>query len=215
MSTASVAVLDRRARELLDRVAGEMVRAAPVKLELANADQREAVFRLRWLVAVERGWLSQEDYPDELERDADDEEAAFVVGWDRGELVATARVLQPQHDGLLPLERTFDVRVPAVRTVQLDRVAIRAGHRGTDGHAIVLGVLARAWQAVSANGAELISGVASPRLLAMYREIGIVVTTIGEPRLFWGERRQAFLVDLPRTAERLAARPEREAGDAP
>ncbi|MEA2180326.1 MAG: hypothetical protein QOG77_3623, partial [Solirubrobacteraceae bacterium] len=64
MSTASVAVLDRHARDLLDRVASEMVRAAPVKLELANADQREAVFRLRWLVAVERGWLSQDDYPD-------------------------------------------------------------------------------------------------------------------------------------------------------
>ena len=208
MSEGGSALPDTAVRETLDRFARDLVDvAAPVRLEMARPEHEEGVFALRCRVALERGWVAPGQYPDGLERDDDDRDARFVVGWLSDELVATARIVDRGADGLLPLERIFGVRVPTdVRTLQVDRVAIASRYRGSRRHALLLGVLARAWQDLSPTGAQLILGVASPRLLGLYRELGILATPIGRPQLFWGERRHPILVDLPGTAQRLVAR---------
>jgi predicted GNAT family N-acyltransferase len=211
MNEGGAALPDAAAGETLDRFARDLVAgAAPVRLEMARAEHREAVFALRCRVALERGWVAPGQYPDGLEHDDDDRDARFVIGWRDDELVATARIVDRQADGLLPLERVFGVRVPSeVKSTQVDRVAITGAYRGDRRHVVLLGVLARAWQDISPSGARLILGVASPRLLGLYRELGILATPIGRAQLFWGERRHPILVDLPGTAQRLAAR-ERE-----
>ena len=67
----------------LDRLATTLRhRAAPVRFALAETvSEREAIFRLRHDVVLERRWTEPKAMPDGLERDADDDHACFVAGW--------------------------------------------------------------------------------------------------------------------------------------
>lgn len=99
-------------------------------------------YRLRYQVyCVERRFLSADDYPDQLEFDAFDRDSVHVGAVDRhGALVATARLVKPNRDGLplfrycslFPYERTLDEVANAV--VEVSRVSISrayARHRET------------------------------------------------------------------------------------
>lgn len=89
-------------------------------------------YRLRYQVyCVERRFLSADDYPDQLEFDAFDRDSVHVGAVDRhGMLVATARLVKPNRDGLplfrycslFPYERTLDEVANTV--VEVSRVSI-------------------------------------------------------------------------------------------
>jgi N-acyl amino acid synthase of PEP-CTERM/exosortase system len=89
-------------------------------------------YRLRYQVyCVERQFLSADDYPDQLEFDAFDRDSVHVGAVDRrGELVATARLVKPNKDGLplfryctlFPYEHALDHVANTV--VEVSRVSI-------------------------------------------------------------------------------------------
>src|SRR5258707_11385790 len=74
--------------------------AAPIRFDVAQSPaELEAVYRLRYQVAIERGWATPADMPDGLERDAYDDRAVQIVGWDKEGSVAVVRLVFP-HSGL-------------------------------------------------------------------------------------------------------------------
>src|SRR5262245_3724722 len=94
----------------LDALAGAAIaRAAPVRFEIAQTpSELEAVYRLRYRVALERGWATPTDLPDRLEHDVYDDRAVHIVGSHNGELVASVRLVFPSAGLRLPTEETFN-----------------------------------------------------------------------------------------------------------
>src|SRR5207237_9065840 len=121
--TAAAEVVALRRADMVARRILEL--AAPLRVDVARREaDREAIYRLRFEVACEMGWIAAEEAPDGLEKDAYDHDAAHVGAWDGGLLVATQRIVFPAPGRRLPLERAFGLEVePRGQVVQADRTA--------------------------------------------------------------------------------------------
>src|SRR5262245_46762295 len=88
-ATATALRLDEFAADCLSRL-------APVRFAVATTEQeREDGFRLRFRAIVERGWAAPADFPDEMEREPDDERAVLIGGWGGEEPIAAGRLIFP------------------------------------------------------------------------------------------------------------------------
>lgn len=187
--------------------------AAPIGYaETQSAHEREAAFRLRYRAVVERGWYQPADFPDGLERDAYDDEAVQIVGWDDATAIATARLVFPHEGMLLPTEAAFDVRVePRGRVVDAGRYVVAREYSNIE-HRVLAGLLGASWLAVRARGfSHVCSAFASGPARRLYRLMGIRTTVLAPPRLYWGEERYPIrwetAVSLPALAERWRGLP--------
>ena len=98
---------------MVDTMAAHVIRlAAPIRWAVSESpSERDAIFRLRYRVVIERGWAGPEDLPDGRECDAYDDAATHIVGWDGPALAAAARLNFPSPGRLLPVEESFGLRV--------------------------------------------------------------------------------------------------------
>jgi N-acyl amino acid synthase of PEP-CTERM/exosortase system len=113
--------------ETIDAIAAQgLVIAAPIRFGVAqSAQEREATFRLRYEVSIERGYARPEELPDGLERDEYDDHAVHVVGWHGDRLATTARLVFPEPRSRLPTEAAFDVEIePRGRVADMGRVIV-------------------------------------------------------------------------------------------
>src|SRR5215813_6527774 len=97
----------------LDALAAKLVeRAAPIRFAVAQSSaEREAVYKLRCRVVVEKGWGSAADFPDGEEKDSFDERAIQLVGWDGNTIVASGRIVFPIPGQVLPTEKTYGLKI--------------------------------------------------------------------------------------------------------
>src|SRR4051812_17034093 len=85
---------------------------APLRFKVARTPaELEAVYRLRYRIAIARGWARPEQFPDGLEHDAYDARAVSIAAWDDGSLVAAARIVLPVPGELLPTEVAFGLEI--------------------------------------------------------------------------------------------------------
>lgn len=194
-----------RAADDLSR--GLVAAAAPLRLEVARSDgEREAVFRLRYQVVVSRGWARPEDLPDGMERDSFDERAIHILGWDSGKLIATARIVLPMPDALLPTEQAFELAVePVGQVADMGRQIVSPEYTSPQ-HRVFAALLARTWLEIRAAGFSLVCGDFAAGMLRLYRIMGFQVAQLGPAREFWGERRFPILVDIAESAAQLVER---------
>jgi N-acyl-L-homoserine lactone synthetase len=181
-----------------------VARAAPVRYGVARTDaERDAVYRLRYRVVVERGWARPEDLPDGRERDAYDAVAVHVVGWDGETLAAAARLLFPSESYRLPTEAAFDVLVePRGQVADMGREIVARTH--TDArHRIFAGLLGQCWIEARARGFCHLCGVFTPSMVRLFHLMGIEIAVLGPARPFWGEERQPILFVPEAAAEAL------------
>jgi len=125
---ASTIVPARQAeRDVLDGIAERFIaRAAPVRFTRATTDTAwEAIYRLRYEAVVRHGWASPEAFPDGLERDAYDDVAVHVAGWDGERLAATARIVFPTPGLRLPTEEEFALAIESTgQAANVDRLTV-------------------------------------------------------------------------------------------
>lgn len=181
----------------LDDVARRLVsRAAPIRFELAfSPEQRAAVFRLRFETVVKQGWATATEFPEGLERDAYDDQAVLVAGWDSGTLAATARLVFPEASRPLPIEQEFGLEIePRGGVVDLRRAIVTAPYRSRR-HTVFVALLARCWLEVRSRGLHRVCGVATPAWLQRYRQLGLPVRVLGPARQYWGEERYPLFLD--------------------
>jgi N-acyl-L-homoserine lactone synthetase len=204
-------VLDEQpesALALADSLASRIVAgAAPILFSVVQSEsEREAVYRLRYQVVIERGWAQPADLPDGLERDAYDERAIHIAGWDGKTLAATSRLVLPDSKGPLPTERAFGLRVePQGQVADMGRQIVARDYSSIR-HLVFAALLAKTWLEMRERGFKLVCGDFTPIVTRLYRMMGFDIKQLGAARKFWGEERFPILVDVAGSAQTLVAR---------
>ena len=210
-NAASQNVLEGQSQSALalaDGLASRIVGgAAPIQFRVAQSNsERQAVFRLRYQVVIERGWAQPKDLPDGLERDDYDAGAIHIVGWDGDVLAAPSRLVLPGSQSLLPTEQAFDIKVePRGRVADMGRQIVSRDYSSVR-HLAFAALLAKTWLEMRTHGFTLVCGDFSPAMTRLYRMVGFDVKQIGPSRKFWGEERFPILVDVAGSVATLLAR---------
>ena len=183
---------------------------APIQFRLAETDaDREAIFRLRGAVVVEKGWMRPDELADGLETDEFDEDAVLIGAWEEGRLVATSRLLFPRPGLLLPTEAAYAIEVePRGQVVDAGRFAIAREYTSL-GHRLLAALVARTWMEVRARGFKVVAAAfASGPMMRVYERMGLKMTVLAPARRYWGEDRYPIRFDVvgavPRLFERWA-----------
>lgn len=186
------------ARHILDLV-------APLRVEVACAeDELDTIYRLRFQVASEMGWISVDSGSGGLEKDAYDDDAAHVGAWDGAQLVGTQRIIFPAPGRPLPLEQAFGLKIePQGEVVHADRTAIAREYRGDDRHVLLAALMSRSWLEWRSRGFHHCTGVITPPLEQVYRDIGLDLEILGEAREYCGELRSPARFNILAAADRL------------
>jgi N-acyl-L-homoserine lactone synthetase len=184
-----LAGVDTLAKTLVDR-------AAPVRFGVATTPtEREAIWRLRARVIVERGWARADQLPGGMERDRHDDRAIHIAGWEGDTLAATARIVLPSPGEVLPTEEHFEVTAePQGQIANLDRFIV-AREYSNPSHRVTLGLAFACWLELRRNGFHLFLGVVTPGIIRLYRRAGWRVTPIGPSRFYWSEERMPCRFD--------------------
>jgi N-acyl-L-homoserine lactone synthetase len=193
---------------LLDGVCSRILaRTGPIVWGFVNSGaEREAVYRLRGRVVLERGWRSPEEFPEGRERDRYDAAALHAVGLKDGEPVATTRLVFPHAHRLLPTEEAFDLVVrPSGEVVDMGRVIV-AREMGEARRAVFWQLLSLLWLELRHRGVSRVCGANTTPAIRLFEAMGFAVTTLGPAREYWGERRFPILVDVGDTADTVAER---------
>jgi acyl carrier protein len=180
-------------RTTVDRLAAEAVAdATPLRIAIAASPaDRNAVYRLRYQHVIQAAWATPDELTDEREQDDFDARAVHVVAWSGDQAVGTCRLVFPDPSGRLPVEVVFDLMVEPLRSAPtLDRLLVEPGHRGG---AVTSALLGRAWQELRRRGFASASAIATESVMRLLRGIGLELTVLGGPRLYWGEERYAVL----------------------
>ena len=203
---------ERAVLQTMDEVARALInRAAPIRFAVATSTpERTAVYRLRYDVVVEEGWVDPSALPEGLEHDAFDEEAIHLVGWDGEVIAATARLVPPRVGAALPTEDAFGLAIePRGEVMDLGRGVVARRYRGR-GHQIFFALLSMAWLETRARGFTRLCGTTAPSMLPHYSAMGFHVEVLGECRHWWGEERLPIKMDGARcsaaTLEQLTTR---------
>lgn len=171
--------LDALASDILVRSAYHFTLAA----EQADCD---AAYRLRYQAVIDHGWdrgLSLEG----RERDAYDDRAIHVLGWDGERAVATGRLVLPP--GSLPTEDVCGISVePRGQVVDVGRMTVARSHQGAS-HGVFMALLARLYLEVRARGYTVACGIMSARARSLVRLLGLQVEVLGDDLQYWGETR--------------------------
>jgi N-acyl-L-homoserine lactone synthetase len=204
--------------DTIDAIAAQgLVIAAPICFGVAQSqEEKEATYRLRYAVSIERGYARPEELPGGLERDAYDDHAVHVVGWHGDRLATTARLVFPEPGIRLPTEVAFDVKIePRGKVVDMGRVIV-AREFSEAQHRILAGLMAFCWTQVRARGFVLVcAAFASSASLRLYRHMGFQIIRLAPPRPYWGEERYPVRFDVLESASTLSQRwlPESELAD--
>jgi N-acyl-L-homoserine lactone synthetase len=188
------AYVDALAR--VDAFATDVVRrAAPVRFGVARTPpELEAVYRLRCAVVLHRGWGRPEEFPDGLERDEFDEDAIQIVAWDEDKVVGTTRLVLPANGRPLPAEKAFELEIASRgQVIDMGRTCRAPDYKDT-AHAVLWGVLGRAWLETRALGFSEFCGIFTKSVIRLYRSLGLKAEILGDARPHWGELRYPVLV---------------------
>jgi hypothetical protein len=194
----------------LDALVADIIGRCGYRFAVAADDAtRELAYRLRYETVVEQGWAQASEMPDGLERDAYDERALHIVGWDDEVAVATGRLVLPstQLPAIpLPTEQVCDITIePRGRVVDVGRMAVARSHQ-SHRHSVFLALLARLYLEMQAQGHEVACGLMSARARGLARLLGLQLELLGPERQSWGEWRAPVRFGIVGSAAAPAAR---------
>lgn len=181
--------------------------SGPIEFRFAVSDaERDAVYRLRRQVIVERGWGARGELPKDDERDRYDHEALHAVGLKNGVPVATSRLVFPRPGRDLPTEAAFDVVVrPSGEVVDVSRITVTRDEENP-GRGVFWQLLALIWLELRDRGFSRICGANTSAMIRLFETMGFRVTALGPERDYWGARRFPILMDVGATAGTIADR---------
>jgi len=199
-----------------DALAAQLIaRAAPLMFSVAQSPaEREAVYRLRYSIVVEKCWAKPEDFPDGVERDAYDDTAVQIVAWDEDKLAAATRLVPTVPGHPLPTEEAFGLTIES-RTQLMDvgRTCVAPAYSDAQ-HRVLAGLLGRTWIEMRAGGCTEACGIVAPAVVRMCRGMGFHVVILGAPRLVWGEERSPVLIQPVEPLHALTRRLRRSRAEA-
>jgi N-acyl-L-homoserine lactone synthetase len=192
-----------------DEIAHQFISLDPtVNYQVAQtAAEREATYRLRYDEIIARRWATPDSMPDQMERDEYDADAVQVVAYQAAALAGITRLVFPSPARLLPTEAAYDIRIdPVGQVVDLGRAIVVPLYRDPRHHKIFLGLLGKSWLEIRARGYSELCFALSSFALNLYTKLGIAVDTLGESRLYGGEARLPYRLNIVKTIEHLSAK---------
>jgi N-acyl-L-homoserine lactone synthetase len=171
-----------------DALVADILGRSAIRFTLAVDDgERSLAYRLRAQAVIDQGWARAEDLPGGIERDAFDDHALHLLGWDGDEAVATGRLVLPPNE--LPTEAVCGIVIePCGGVVDVGRMAV-ARSRQSRSHVVFLALLAQLYTEVRQRGYEAGCGLVSARARSLMRLLGLPLEVLGDERLHWGEMR--------------------------
>ena len=196
----------------LDALVTRMLSRSPFEYRVATDDsEREVAYRLRGSAVLERGWCTADDLPGGLERDAYDDRAIHVIGWDGDVAMSTGRVVLPPG---LPTEEACGIIVkPRAQVVDVGRMCVARSHQSLE-HAAFIGLMCRLYLAMREQGFLVACGMMSAPARALMHLLGLKLEMLGPERMYWNESRAPVRFSLT-SATRLVTRAQGETADPP
>ena len=152
-------------------------------------------------IAAEQGWQ-----PGEYLNTAPEGAVHFAL-FDNGEPVGGLQVVLPDTQGRLPCQNVWpEVSLPAA-CCHGTIIALRPAYRGHIAHFWWL--CQALWCFCADQGITTIVLEATPRMVALYKRLGLPLQIIGELREHWGEPCQLVSVDTVVVAGAIALRARR------
>ena len=208
MQTLNYSVPTEEALVMVDNLSRGFIESVDtIRFDIARNDQqREAVYRLRCQVVIDRGWAKPGDFPDGMERDHYDEKAIHIVGWNGNNLVTTSRIVLPGASLILPTEEAFNIQIePHGQVADMGRQIV-ARHYSSIKHKVFAALLAKTWLEIRSRGYSLVCGDFSPAVMRLYRIMGFDVKQLAPTQEFWGEERAPVIVDIAKSMMALVER---------
>lgn len=181
--------------------------AAPIEFRVAQSPgEREAAYRLRYKVVIDRKWATPEQFGRGLEQDEYDAKAVHILGWDGQKVVAATRLVFPVAGRLLPTEVAFGIQVaPPQQVVDGGRAIVDRDYH-SDRHRIFAGLLGYTWFQIQAQGFCYLCGAAVPAMIRLCRGLGYQISVLGPAREYWGQKRYPIRFDVPESITLLRER---------
>ena len=138
------------------------------------------IFRFRFRVYLESGFIAPNDFPEEILKDEFDNAATQIAVRDRcGLLVGTTRFVRPSIVGF-HTEKLFDFELPPVNRfhmAEFGRLAVRTNHRGGE-RFVMLAMLKAVFECMIDNGTTHVLAFLSPKLADSFAELGCKPLTL-------------------------------------
>jgi hypothetical protein len=167
----------------------------------ADGAEREVAYRLRGSAVLDRGWCTAGDLPAGMERDAYDDHAIQVIGWDGAVAMSTGRVVLPPG---LPTEEACGIVVqPCGEVVDVGRMCVARSHQGLE-HSALIGLMCRLYLEMREHGFRVACGMMSAPARALMSLFGLQLEILGPERTYWNEPRAPVRFSLM-SATRLLA----------
>ena len=205
----------------VDALASQFIAwATPVRFDVAQSPaELDSVYRVRYQIAIERGWATPTDLPHGIERDTYDNSAVQIVGWVNEQPIALARLVFPSPGLRLPTEETFKLVIePHGQVVDINRATVLAAYSDLQ-HRVFCGLLGRSWLEIRTRGFQHVCAYAAQPLLRLYRILGLQFTQLGPSQIVWGEVRTPICFDIaastPLVTSRLGRSTDSAAGSVP
>lgn len=123
----------------------------------------------------------------ELDRDAYDDVAVHVIGWESEIPVSTGRLVLPPHP--LPTEDACALLIePQGGVVDVGRMCVAAEYRSYR-HAALIALLCRLYLEMRQRGYGHACGMMSPPVRRLVRHLGLTLEELGPDRPHLGEQR--------------------------
>jgi hypothetical protein len=183
----------------LDALSRRLRAAVPeLRVAVADAAEREAIFRLRAEHITAAGWAA---LPERREADAHDARALQIGAWRDGTLVGAIRLVLPGAP--LPVEEAFGLRIePHGAVAEAGRLVIARARRGDPAHGAWGALFARAWLTLREHDVSVLAGAAAHPMIDRLRTLGLPFEILGPAREHWGELRHPVRLDPARGAPR-------------
>jgi hypothetical protein len=149
-------------------------------------------------IAQEEGWL-----PGDALSAVPDRAVHFAL-LDGDDLIGGLQIVVPAADGLLPCHSVWpDVALPAA-TAHVAIIGVQAAHRG---RIELFWMLCQAmWCFCADHRITAVVLEATPKMVTLYRRIGLPLQVVGELRMHWGEPCHLTSVDIVAVAGSVVMR---------
>jgi hypothetical protein len=186
----------------LDALITRMLARSPFDYRVVAGDgEREVAYRLRGGAVIDHGWCTADDLPGGMERDAYDDRAVHVIGWDGDVAMSTGRVVLPPG---LPTEDACGLVVePRGEVVDVGRMCVARTHQGLE-HAALIGLMCRLYLVMREHGFGVACGMMSAPARALMSLFGLQLEILGPERVYWNESRAPVRFGLMSAARLLA-----------
>jgi N-acyl-L-homoserine lactone synthetase len=169
-----------------------------LELKIAEKDELESTFRLRYKIYKEMGWINPSEYESECEYDEYDKHSKhFIINdFDGKNIVGTVRLIYSSDGRKLPVQKEFGIEIPqsGIKGFEISRLIINKNYRGIKALAEILGLI---YEFALSEGMTHSYAIMEERFIRVLNNMGYKFIVIAGGKLFCTQYKVPVLYTLP------------------